>query len=295
MDTTTILEDLMFHEHFIEPNKVYFELISHYKKLFFSQDYGLAIVHQNTLININPTLSSLLGCDFCQQPLGQGISAFIKELQHQNLYQLKTPLDTFSPQIFEWRAQDGQVFSLSTFVLQFNIKQNDFFLMLTPRDASLIAPLKLVARQLLLMLQSDYRPILVFDSQNLTTQPPYALNGAAGSYFGLSASTPLILDKWIHEQDKKDLQSFAQFSSNHKSTRSHLTLVNEDQLPLAITLQSYPIVCNDHILILSFVSNDLMHLVQETKSQFNYKSVQDFFNFTKRPCSSWIKIWSSEN
>lgn len=273
----------MFHDQTIEPHQVYFELISHYDRLFYNPDYGLAIVHQSTLVNVNPVLAELLGMPSRSGGLGRDISEYIDDVLHQSLFAMKA--STVSPYLetdLNWRHADGSLKYLTTMLLHFRVKHSDYFLLLIPRSPGFAPALRTVAKQMLLMLRNDYRPVLIFDSEHVVDGSPLSVNQAAISYFDMGPEQSLVLNKRVHPKDQRALLSFAGSCTSHKSIRSRLAFKDGPPEPFSLVLQSYPIRCPEQSLVLSLVSDDLMHYVQDTKAQHNHQAIQNFFNYTKQ-------------
>ncbi len=271
----------MFHELPNEPHKVYLELISHYKRFFYSPNYGLAIVHQQTLVNLNPVLTKLLELENRHEVLGQDITLHIEELQTNNLSELALSTESFLTTPLTWKTQSSAPLVMTTLLTRFHVKNADFYLLLVPRSPEFIDTLKSVSRQFLLMLQTEYRPMLLFDGMHLTESPPIKLNAAAKNYFGVDAEANFTLSKHIHPKDRPALASLAQYINKHKSTRSQLNFVDTENHTLSVSLQSYPINLDERSLVLTLLSDELMQYVQESKTQYNQQTLQSFFNYTK--------------
>lgn len=271
----------MFHELPNEPHKVYSELISHYKRFFYSPDYGLAIVHQRTLVNLNPVLANLLELENCHEVLGQDIHQCIEELQTLSLDELTLSTESFLTMPLTWKTKSENRLAMTTLLTRFHVKNTDFYLLLVPRSPEFTHALKSVSRQFLLMLQTEYRPMLIFDGEQLTESSPIKLNRAAKNYFGLDAEANFTLSQHIHPKDKPALASLAQYVNKHKSTRSQLNFIDTENHTLPVSLQSYPINMNDRSLVITLLSDELMQYVQESKTQYNQQTLQSFFNYTK--------------
>lgn len=271
----------MFQELPTEPHKVYLELISHYKRFFYNPNYGLAIVHEDTLVNLNPVMTALLKYDHSAAMLGQDIGQHIDGLQHNRLKALTPATDAFIEAQLFWKNQDGTIKPLDTLITRFHVKHADFYLLLVPNTHDHLNELKSISRQFLLMLQTEYRPMMLFDSLNMAASYPLFMNKSSRNYFNLTDQKTFTLDGFVHTKDKAALTSLTQYISKHRSTRSQLSLLDSDRYKHAVSLQNYPIVCEEGTFVMTLLSDELMQYVQEAKTQYNQQTLQNFFNYTK--------------
>ena len=271
----------MFHELPTEPHKVYQELISHYKRFFYNPNYGLAIVHEDTLVNLNPVMTTLLKQENSSEILGQDISQHIDGLQHDRLKTLTPTTNAFIATTLHWRTQAGTVTPLETLITRFHVKNTNFYLLLVPSASDHLNALKSISRQFLLMLQTEYRPMMLFDGVKLTHSQPLLMNCSAKNYFDLSEADDFTLDNFVHPKDRATLSTLAKYINKHRSTRSQLNLLDSKQHKLSVTLQNYPIICEEGSFVMTLLSDELMQYVQEAKTQYNQQTLQNFFNYTK--------------
>jgi EAL domain-containing protein (putative c-di-GMP-specific phosphodiesterase class I)/GGDEF domain-containing protein len=272
----------MFHEPDLEPRTIYAELMRHYSDIFSGPDFGLALIHENIFVNVNPALALFLEFESCQSLLGENPLFFIDELKHHSLMTLKGPDSSpFLINELHWRTKHGQSMPLHSLILDFKTKSTHFYLILVLRDVTLIDTLIQIAKHISLILKNDYHPMMIFKGDSFASEQPFVVNQATRSFFEFDSTSEFTLDGQVHPKDQFRLKTFSNVDNINSSSRIPLNFKGANNTYFETTFQNFPFICSDQAYVLSLISTGFNHYIHDLKAQFNHKIIHNFFNYTK--------------
>lgn len=260
----------MFRNLATDPQNIYYDLIHQYKKFFFDSNYGLVLVYKNQIVNVNPKMLKLLDCPAPNSLLGSSIFTF-----------LETPLERqMTAQSCTWETPLGVEKCLETLFLQFNMNEGAFSAYLIGESHNEMHYLEAIAKQLALIFQEQYRPLLIFDAANPETQQLLGANHVARHFFDLEDGQNFSLSQVIHEKDYLGYQAYADTIQTYGTSQYAFQLQRDQHYSHGVVVQNYTIDQGEKTRILSLFRDNLYHHAFDEKTQFNYKRLQDYFSVT---------------
>ncbi len=260
----------MFHSLATDPQGIYYDLIHQYKKFFFDPNYGLLIVHRDYIINANPTMLKMLECTSPKPLLGSNVFNF-----------LDTPIEKHMvSHTCRWETLLGSTKTLGTLSIEFNMNEDTFTAYLIAEKNTGMVYLEAIAKQLSLIFQEKYRPVLIFDSADPHSQTLLAENPAASHFFDLANEKDFRLAKVIHEKDHSGYLSYAASIQEHGSSQYPFQLKRGQHYSHGVMIQNYALTDEPNSKILCLFRDNLYHYALDEKTQFNYKRLQDYFSVT---------------
>lgn len=259
----------MFHSLATDPQSIYYDLIHQYKKFFFDSNYGLLIIHRDQIINANPTMLKMLDCHSPKSLLGSNVFTY-----------LETPVESQTSHTCCWETLLGSRKNLETLSIEFNMNEDTFTAILTSEEKTGMVYLEAIAKQLSLIFQERYRPVLIFDATDPQSQNLLAENPAASHFFNLSQEENFRLAKVIHEKDRSAYLAYAEQIHEHGSSQYSFQLQREGHYSHGVVIQNYALTEGPNSKVLSLFRDNLYHYALDEKTQFNYKRLQDYFSVT---------------